>query len=191
MKRTERHHLKANELQRWALHARELVEERKSQVTTGVAVVVGLALALAGYMAWRGYAESRAERSLAEALAVQEARVSTATTPATPGGFPSERARLEATVVKLKAAADAHPSTDAGIFARYQEAAAQMTLGNAPAAVAAYQEVIARSGSGIYGQMARLGLADAQARSGSTTRRSAPSTSSHSAKKGNSPSTGS
>jgi TolA-binding protein len=166
MKRTERHHLKENELQRWALQARELVEERQRQVKAGVAVVVALAIAGFGYMAWRGYAESRAERSLAEALTVQEARVNTPATPGTGGAFPNERARLEAAVVKLKAAADAHPSTDAGIFARYQEAAAQMTLGNAEGAVAAYQEVIARSGSGIHGQMARLGLADAQARSG-------------------------
>src|SRR5204862_5320697 len=55
---------------------------------------------------------------------------------------------------------------DAGIFARYQEAATFMALGNAAQAAATYQQVIDRAGDRIYGQMARLGLAEAQARSG-------------------------
>jgi TolA-binding protein len=41
-----------------------------------------------------------------------------------------------------------------------------MTLGNPQGAAAAYQEVINRSGSAIYGQMAHLGFAEAQARAG-------------------------
>jgi TolA-binding protein len=41
-----------------------------------------------------------------------------------------------------------------------------MTLGQPAAAAALYQDVIKRDGSGIYGQMARLGLAEAQARAG-------------------------
>jgi TolA-binding protein len=110
--------------------------------------------------------QSRAHALLAEALAIQEARVAVPGTPATPGTYPTERARLEAAVVKLKAAADAYPSTDAGIFARYQEAADQLALGNSAAAIAAYQEVTRRAGDAIYGQMARFGEATAQARGG-------------------------
>jgi TolA-binding protein len=166
MKRAERHHLKENELQRWAIQARGAFEERKRETTIGVVAVLAIAAAIAGWAGWRGYVESRAQRDLAEALSVQEARVSATGTPAAPGSFPSERARQQAAVAKFKAAADAHPSTDAGIFARYQEAAGQVALGNPTAAATAYQEVISRSGNSIMAQMARLGLADAQARAG-------------------------
>ena len=41
-----------------------------------------------------------------------------------------------------------------------------MTLGNLAGATSAYQEVIRTAGDGINGQMARLGLAEAQARAG-------------------------
>jgi TolA-binding protein len=166
MKRAERHHLKENELQRWAIQARGAFEDRKREAMVGVVAVLVIAAAIAGWAGWRGYVESRAQRDLAEALGVQEARVSATGTPAAPGSFPSERARQQAAVAKFKAAADAHPSTDAGIFARYQEAAGQVALGNPAAAATAYQEVISRSGNGIMAQMARLGLADAQARAG-------------------------
>src|SRR4029453_16087594 len=133
MKRAERHHLKENDLQRWAIQARGAFEDRKREAMIGAVAVLVIAAAIAGWAGWRGYVESRAQRDLAEALGVQEARVSATGTPAAPGSFPSERARQQAAVAKFKAAADAHPSTDAGIFARYQEAAGQVALGN-PAA---------------------------------------------------------
>src|SRR5256712_5967220 len=41
-----------------------------------------------------------------------------------------------------------------------------MALGKAADAAREYQQVIDRAGDGIYGQMARLGLAEAQARAG-------------------------
>ncbi len=69
-------------------------------------------------------------------------------------------------MTKLKVAADAYPSADAGIYARYQLAATYMTLGQAPQAAAEYQHVVDAAGTSIYGQMARLGLAEAQARAG-------------------------
>jgi outer membrane protein assembly factor BamD (BamD/ComL family) len=46
------------------------------------------------------------------------------------------------------------------------EAATSMALGNAADAAREYQQVIDRAGDGIYGQMARLGLAEARARAG-------------------------
>jgi len=166
MKRAQRHHLKENELQRFAIQARDLYEARRAETTkivAGVLVVVAIA---AGYFLWREHVQSRAHAMLADALATQEARVTVPGSPAAPGSFATEKARLEAAVVKFKAAADAYPSTDAGIFARYQEAADQLALGNAAAAVSAYQEVLRRGGNAIHGQVARLGLAEAQARAG-------------------------
>ena len=166
MKRTERHHLKENPVLLLAMQLRDLFETRKRQASTvavGVAVVAVIAI---GYFAWHERVQTRARTLLAEALTVQVAKLDVAGTKPTPGGYPNEHARLLAAVTKFKAAADAYPSTDAGIFARYQEAVSQLALGDAVAAAAAYQQVVDRSGNGIYGQMARLGLAEAQAQAG-------------------------
>jgi TolA-binding protein len=120
-------------------------------------------------MVWNQRFEGRAQGLVADALAVESARIGP---PAAPGTvnpslrFPTERERAQAAVAKFKAAADAYPSTDTGIFARYKEAATHMTLGASAEAATAYQDVINRAGNGVYGQMARLGLAEAHARSG-------------------------
>ncbi len=83
------------------------------------------------------------------------------------GTFPTERARLQAAVVKFKAAADAYPSTDAGLFARSQEAAGQLALGKSGARRHGVPgSDSARRQRSIYSQTARLGLAEAQARAG-------------------------
>jgi TolA-binding protein len=169
MKRTERHHLKENELERFALQARQSMEARRREVTAAIVAVVVIAAAAIGYLAWRERVQSRAHALLAEAIGVQSARVGPPAAPGTPSpslSFPTERERAQAALTKLKVAADAYPQSDSGIFARYQEGATYMTLNNPASAAAAYQDVIRRAGHGIYGQMARLGLAEAQARSG-------------------------
>ena len=60
-------------------------------------------------------------------LPCDEARVGpppAAGSPAPAGlSFETERAKNQAALTKFKIAADAYPSTDAGIFARYREAA--------------------------------------------------------------------
>jgi TolA-binding protein len=169
MKRTERRHLKEHELQRFAIEVREAFEARKRETTIGIVAVVVVVAAFIGYFGWKERTEGRADTMLAEALAIQDARVGAPAAPGTPNAglsFPTEQARAEAALARFKAVADAYPSSQAGIFARYQEAVSQMTLGQPAAAAALYQDVIKRDGSGIYGQMARLGLAEAQARAG-------------------------
>lgn len=172
MKRTERHHLKENELQNIARQARDTFESRKRETTAIVAIVAVLGVLAIGYFAWRSRVETRAYKLLAEATIVQDARVGPPPATGAPAAgtqgltFPTERERAQAALTKFKAAADAYPSTDAGLHARYQEAATLMALGNPTLAAAAYQQVIDRAGSSIYGQMARLGLAEAQARAG-------------------------
>jgi len=169
MKRTERHHLKENELERLARQARETVGMRKRETTVAIAAIVIVGAGVLGYVAWKDRINSRAEAMLAEALAVTEVRVGAPVAPGTPGAGPSfatERARSEAALAKFKAAADANADTDAGIFARYRQAGTEMELGHPKQAAAAYQQVVDRAGDRLYGQMARLGLAEAQARSG-------------------------
>jgi TolA-binding protein len=169
MKRTERHHLKENELRTFARRAAETMETRGRESTMIlVAIVVVLAVAL-GYFAWRERVQGKAHALLADAMTVAEARIGPPPAPGTPAGslyFPTERERAQAALVKYKIAADAYPATDAGIYARYQEAATSLALGNSMQAAGVYQQVINSAGNGFYGQMARLGLAEAQARAG-------------------------
>ena len=170
MKRTERHHLKENELQNLARQAREGFETRRREMTGIIAAVVIIGVAVIAYFAWHQHVESRAHALLADALVVQATRVGAPAAPGTAGAgslsYMTERDRAQAALTKFKAAADAYPSTDAGIFARYQEAATWTYLGSPSQAITGYQQVIDRAGDGIYGQMARLGVAQAQALDG-------------------------
>lgn len=165
MKRTERRHLKENELQTFARDARERFEAKRRESLAIVAVVVVVGIAAVAYFGWRERVQTRAAAMLADAAAVKEARIGP---PGLDEGlrFVNERERAQAALTKFKAAADAYPATDDGLHARYQEAATWMTLGNPAQAAAAYQQVIDRAGDRLQGQMARLGLAEAQAMQG-------------------------
>ena len=169
MKTKERRHLKENELGKLTRQARETIETRRSETTAVAAVIVVVAALALGYFGWRQRVQTKAHGLLAEAMAVQDARVGPPPAPGTPSAglyFPTERERAQAALTKFKIAADAYPSTDAGIYARYQEGATSLALGTTPGAIAAYQQVIKESGDSFYGQMGRLGLAEAQARAG-------------------------
>jgi len=160
MKRAERHHLKGNELANLAIGARQVVEEKRSQVLAITAAVVILVAGAIGYYAWRGRVEARAGALLAEAAALDEARVGPPAadgTPSTGVSFATPREKFQAQLTKFKVVADEYPSS---------EAATRMALGTPQEAVSAFQQVIDRAGNHLYGQMARLGLAEAQARSG-------------------------
>jgi len=169
MKRTERHHLKQNELQTFARQARDTIEARRRETTVIVVLAAVVGALAVGYFGWREHVQSVAHGLLAQAMIVQDARIGPPPAPGTPANglyFPTERERSQAALTKFKVAADAYPSTDAGIFARYQEAAIALALGDPAHATTAYQLVIEKAGDGFYGQMARLGLAEAQARAG-------------------------
>ena len=172
MKRTERHHLKENEIQLLTRQAREAIEARRREVTLALTAAAVLGVAALAYFAWHERVVGRAHAMLADAIIVQDARVvpppapgATSTQP-TAGTYPTEHAKLEAALVKFKAAADAYPSTDAGLYARYQEGATLMALGRPAEAAARYQDVVKHAGNGLYSQMGQLGLAEAQARAG-------------------------
>jgi TolA-binding protein len=170
MKRTERRHLKENELQTFARQMRETFELRRRETTIIVVVAAVVGVAAIGAFAWRERVQAKAHTLLADALSVRDARVGPPPAPGTPptGGvsFATDRERAQAALTKFKVAADAYPSTDAGLYARYQQAAMYMSLGNPSQAIATYQQVIDRAANSIYGQMARLGVAEAQAGAG-------------------------
>lgn len=78
------------------------------------------------------------------------------------GSFATLDAKLETALPQLLAAADAYPSTQQGITARYQAAALLIALERADDAAAQYQQVIDLAGDQLYGQMSRMGLAEAR-----------------------------
>ena len=178
MKRIERKHLKEDELAQTLRVAREYVEPREAMLkkvgnAALVLVVVGV-----GYGIWREWSASRGQAELAEALVALNAEVvpagvegseglpAAASINAT-GTFATEAAKLDAAIPKLKAAADAYPGSDAGIQARYHLAGALATLGKHAEAIAAFDEVIRRSGeNSLYGRTSLLGKAEAQAQAG-------------------------
>jgi predicted negative regulator of RcsB-dependent stress response len=178
MKRTERHHLKENDLAYQVAAAREFIETRRSMLMpVGIGVAV-LALAVIGFVAFRNSASAKADRALAEAMVALNAQVvpagqqnseglpAAASLGAT-GTFSTEEAKLTAALPKLKAAADAYPGTPAGITARYHLAGAVATLGRTNEALSEFDEVAKQAGANsLYGRMARLGKADVQAHAG-------------------------
>jgi len=170
MKRTERHHLKQNEFQTLALQVVNGLGQNRGLVGRGVLIVAVIGLGVGVYSAIHQRTQDKAHAMLADAMVVQDSRVGppAEATGGAPGTltFPTERDRALAAINKYRTAADAYPSTDAGLFARYQEASLQVSLGNSADAVKAYQSVVDRAGDALYGQMAKLGLAEAYARGG-------------------------
>ncbi|HEX6324362.1 MAG TPA: tetratricopeptide repeat protein [Vicinamibacterales bacterium] len=163
MKRVERHHLKTNEFASLMTRTSDSMRAHSRGVgMAAVLIIVALAL-VGGYFFWRGNREEKAGALLAEAMATAQAPVAPPAigTPAIAGTFATEEARTEAALPKFLAAADAYPTTDAGIEARYQAAATLAQMGRYPDAIQRYQEVIDRDRKGIHGQTARLGLAAA------------------------------
>jgi len=169
MKSTERHHLKDNELAQFTAAASNLVQDQGKPILGVVAAVVVVLAVVGGYFWWTGRTESLAHTQLAAALAVEEARVGPpAAFGSAPTGmsFVSQREKSQAALTKYKEVADAYPASDAGVYARYRQAATYMQLGAPKNAAETYQQVIAQGGTGLYAQMARLGLAEAQAQTG-------------------------
>ncbi|MEW5982480.1 MAG: tetratricopeptide repeat protein [Acidobacteriota bacterium] len=168
MKRTERHHLKENEIAEWVMGLREWFGANRNAATYGALVIGALAIAVSGTVAWRQWSATRGSAMLAEAMAVAEARIVPPAAPASsaqapsqePGTYPSERVRQEAALPRFMAVAEAYPSGQAGIIARYRAGAALVALGRSDEAIRRFQEVAERS-SGVYRAMARLGVADA------------------------------
>ncbi len=168
MKRAERRHLKQNEFEAIAMQALDLLGENRREIATVAVVLAVIGAVVGAYWLWHQHVQDSAHALLADAMIVEEARVGPPNAATGQSGltFATEHDRAQAAVAKFRAAADAYPTTDAGLFARYQEASLDVSLGDTASAIKAYQAVIDRAGDGLYGQMARLGLAETYARSG-------------------------
>ena len=78
-----------------------------------------------------------------------------------PGSYPTVEAKLEAALPQLLAVADRYPRTQQALTARYQAAAVLVALERADDAVTHYRQVMDAAGDALYGQMSRMGLAEA------------------------------
>jgi len=171
MRTRERHHLKDNELALMLGHAGDWTARNRRTLTMTVGTLALAAVAAAAYFAWQSSVDTHAQEVLAQAMVVEEARV-TPPTPAPdgktstqqPGTYPTEKAKLEAALPKLIAAANAYPTSDAGRTARYHAAATLAELGRFDEAIKQYDQLV--SARGLIGQSARLGKANAQLRAG-------------------------
>src|SRR3954447_20426535 len=139
MKRAERQRLKQNDLGQLTRQAQEVFADRKRDVGWVVAAVLVVGAAALGYWSWHQRVERGAQKLLADAMVIQEARIGppAAATGGTGLTFPTERERAQAALAKCKPAAGSCPWRDAGLFARYQNAASQLVLGNPPEAAKA------------------------------------------------------
>lgn len=172
MKRTERHHLKENEVASWVLSLMDYYDSNRKAVNYGAVVVLVVAVAVFATMAWRATVARRGNTALAAAMTIAESPVTPPTggtdgqLPVQPAGtFPSEKSRHEAALPEFLRAADGYPDSESGIIARYRAAAAQVALGKAEEGITNYRLVIEK-GSGVIQAMAKLGIADAQLAAG-------------------------
>lgn len=179
MKTVHRHDLKKNDLADKLEDLQEFLGPRTRTVRLVLIGILAVLVVVAATMFVRQRSQGRGQDLLAEALVALDARVVPASAPGAPGEAPAaaefgatgtfstEAAKLTAALPKLKAAADAYPDAPAGITARYHMAGALAALGRHDEAITAFDDVSKRAGAdSLYGRMARLGKADAQARAG-------------------------
>jgi tetratricopeptide (TPR) repeat protein len=178
MKRKERKHLRENELVHTINAARDFIEPRQRQLTGLLIVALVAVVIVIAVMVVRNRSRSQGQDLLAEAMVALNARVvpagaqgpddvPAAATLGAVGTFATEEAKLNAALPKLQTAAETYPDSDAGITARYHLAGAYAALGRHKEAMQAFDEVLRRAGDdSLYGRMAKLGKADAQAEAG-------------------------
>ena len=177
MKTTERHRLKDNELAIALGQAQSWADRNSRTLLATVIVIVVVGGGVLAVTTWRNSTDNRARTMLAEGMVIEEARVMPPAPPAgttndpnalggqLPGTYPTEKAKLEASLPKFQAAADAYPTSDPGVTARYHLAKNLVALGRFDEALPHYDQVIA-NGGGLIAKTARLGKAEAQVRAG-------------------------
>lgn len=165
MKAQERRHLKENEFAATTLQVVEGLKANRDRVVMGsVAAIVVIALG-GGYWYWHKHTNDEATSLLGIGMSITQAPiVPPPTLPGstqTAGTYPTDQARQEAALQAFQQVATQYPSTAAGTAARYQMGVSLMALGRLPEAEQAFNAVIEKAGTSLYGSVARLGRAEA------------------------------
>jgi predicted negative regulator of RcsB-dependent stress response len=172
MKTAQRHQLKEDDFLVALDRGRNAVTENSRSILLALGIVLLAALSVSGYVLWRRSVNEKAAALYADAVVTASAPVQPpAAAPPAPGtpappkpalSFPTEQARADAAVTKFVAAADAYPSTPAGIAATYRAGSLLVESGKFAEAETRFNEVLTRDVNGLYGQMARLAIASIQ-----------------------------
>lgn len=162
MKAKERHQLKQNEFAETARLAVDTVAQNRNQIVIGVVAAVVVIGGLAAFFMVRSGKSNEAGAKLGTAMAIAQSTISPASTlpgatqPA--GTYPSENARSEAALKAFQEVIAAYPGTPAALSAKYESAGELLDLGRAAEAEKLFADVAA-SNSELYGQVAKLGVA--------------------------------
>jgi hypothetical protein len=178
MKRTERHHLKENELRTFARHAAETVEARGRE-TTMILVAVVVVIAARARLLRLARAACRGRPTPARRR--DDRRRGAHRPPARPGTpagglyFPTERERSQAALIKFQDRRRCLPDDrgrDLRALPGSRDVAGARQLDAGGRGVSAGDRP---AGDSFIGRWARLGLAEAQARAGQYDQASTPS----------------
>ena len=178
MNTAERHRLKDNEVAE-GLHRAGVVWQQNSRtIVQALGVVALVALIAVGYWWWQQRRLEQASALLAAARSTEMAPLKTPPPVAVPGqpapvvpppapdAFENEAARRDAALKKYEAAAAAFPSTSAGLEARLQAASLLGESGRIADAEKQLEEIVRLDADGLYGRMAKLGIATIQTQTG-------------------------
>lgn len=145
MKRSERHHLKQDELVDWLERTTDWIVTNQKSVVNVVLVVVGASLLLGGLYVYRARQAQEAKILLGNALDEFHGTVGseTAVTPGLPS-FATEEEKYRTALASFEAVASEYGSYDEGRQARYYAGLCHASLGDYEAARDALAEV--RSG---------------------------------------------
>lgn len=164
MKAQQRHQLKENDFLRTTTTVVEFANANRGPIAVGLAAAVVVAAVVGGWLYLRARTAKEAGELLGIATATAQSQIAPAPTlpgaTQTPGTYPTEAARSDATIKALTQVITTFPGTDAAVEARYQLAAEYLAAGRASDAQSAFHEV-AGSGSALYGPLGRLGEAQA------------------------------
>ena len=177
MKTAERHRLKDNEIAEGLHRAGEVWQQNSRTIMQALAVVALVAAIALGYWWWQQRRLEQASALLAAARSTAMAPLKTPppaavpgqptiTPPPAPDAFENEAARRAAALEKYQAAASAFPSTSAGLEARMEAASLLGESGRVADAEKQLEEIVRLDPNGLYGRMAKLGIATIQVDAG-------------------------
>ena len=171
MKATERHHLKQNEFAATTGRVVGAALEHRSRILPIAGIVALVALVGGGFYYVQKRGADQASAALGAAMAVSQSQV--VPPPTLPGAtqqagtFPTDQARLEASLKAFQDVAAKYPSDESGLAAKYHMGATLLALNRPAEAETAFADVAQRAGSSsIYKSVAQLGWGQALANAG-------------------------
>ncbi len=151
MKRTERHHLKQDELVSGIGQATHWFQEHRNNVVNAVLVALGAGLLLGGIYVYRTRKSEEARALLAEALKQYHGEVGPDTgAPSTGPRFATAEERYRTALTLLEKVANDFSGYDAGRQARYYQGLCQAGLKDFEGAEKTLQDLRSRDRSLLY-----------------------------------------